>query len=226
MLSSTVKDLLPDRAVLFAALQSSRIVDFVGVTPIDEQANSGSAYVTTIQMAEECDLYILILGGRYGFKTNHGGKSATELEFDAAYRSDPSKILIFKKASVKADRLQSAFIRKVSEYHKGYYVYRYSELSDLEHAALNSFTKWITERAAIGKRLSYFDHFIRLAVQRTPFPNVHPIYAVADDHIELKYKISGRIFSIHLDKQHIYKDFWGSVSILDQHFEKWKNEMT
>lgn len=221
MISSTVKDLYPDRTAIVEVIEKSGIVDFPGVAPIDGPSYSSSPYLATIDIAERCHLYILILGGRYGYITQQG-KSATELEFEAAYSDDPTKILIFKKKVPRTEKTQADFIRKVSEYHKGYYVRSYDQILDLEGLALASFRQWLQERAALGAKLHYFDHFIRLAIQRSAFPGVHPVYTVSEDHLELGYRILVRIFTVHFSKAQIYGDFWGSINALDRQFAEWR----
>jgi len=151
-------------------------------------------------------------------------KSATELEYDAAYRDDPTKILIFCKESGEREPAQQSFVQRVGEYHRGYYMRKYQDTYELTELASASVVQWLEERAAIGRKLEYFDHFIRLAVQKSPFPGVRPTYRVDDDYIELKYRILGRSFTVHFDKALIYNDFWGCMASLESRFEEWRKE--
>ena len=90
-------------------------------------------------MARESDFYILILGGRYGDEV-FPGKSATEVEFDAAYKNDPTKILVFlKEANESIEQKQRDFIERITKYKSGYLYnsYKYThELSDMIKKAL------------------------------------------------------------------------------------------
>lgn len=221
MLSSTVSDLLPDRAAISKAFSKMGLVQLLGVAPIDGPSYGSSSYVTTIEMAEQCDLYVLLLGRCYGYLSELA-KSATELEYDAAYRDDPTKILVFRKKVSSIEPEQLKFINRVGEYHRGYYIREYVRSSDLEALALASLMYWLEERAAIGSKLDYFDHFIRLAVQKSPFPGVRPTYVVGDDYVELKYRFLGKSYAIHFDKALIYSDFWGSIATLEARFEIWR----
>lgn len=223
MLSSTVKDLIRDRAELVAAFTSTGLTNVLGIEPVQGPTYSGSAYVATTDMARDCHLYVLILGGRYGFIAE-SGQSATELEYLTAYSDDPTKILIFRKRVPKIDDKQAEFIKRVGEYHHGYYMRDYAAPKDLRVLALLSLRQWLEDRAAIGKKLQYFDHFIRLAVQQSPFPGVTPTYEVAEDHLELKYRFLGKSYTIHFDKGHIYSDFWGSIATLRERFAEWKDD--
>lgn len=223
MLSSTVDDLARDRAAVMNSINAVGITKFVGISPIAGPSYSSSGYSGTIELAERCHLYILILGGRYGYIGNRG-VSATELEFDAAYREDPTKILIFRKSVTLVDPRQQGFISRVADYHKGYYVRDYRRPAEIGELALTSFKEWIRERASLGVKLHYFDHFIRIAIQRLPFPGVHPSYSVSENHLELRYGILGRIYIVHFDKHQIYNDFWGSIANLETRFDGWRRD--
>ncbi len=68
----------------------------VGSTPYDTASVAESSGNTTVKLARECDLYILILGNKYGMETAEN-KSATEVEYDAAIKDDPTKVMVFLK---------------------------------------------------------------------------------------------------------------------------------
>lgn len=221
MLSSTVDDLVRDRKAVIDSINSIGLTLFLGIPPIVGPSYASRAYSETVEMAERCHLYILILGGRYGYVGNRG-VSATELEFDAAYREDPTKILIFRKAVPTRDARQQEFIARVANYHKGYYIRDYRRPTEIGRLALMSFNAWLRERASLGVKLHYFDHFIRMAIQRHPFPGVQPSYSVSEEHLELRYRILGRIYIVHFDKHQIYNDFWGSIASLENRFEEWR----
>jgi Domain of unknown function (DUF4062) len=223
MVSSTVNDLLRDRDAIVNSIGSVGVTRFIGIEPIKGPSYGSSGYSATMEMAERCHLYVLVLGGRYGYVSNRG-KSATELEFDAAYREDPTKILVFRKELTSVDARQAEFIARVSDYHKGYYIRNYRRPLEVGDLALSSFREWLRERAALGIKLHYFDHFVRLAIQRLPFPGVHPSYTVVDDHLELRYRILGRIYIVHFDKAQIYNDFWGSIANLENRFDEWRRD--
>ena len=100
MISSTVRDLVRDRKAVGDALLATGLVDLVGVDPAQSSGIGTSPYVRTVDMATSCDLYMLILGRRYGYVTE-SGMSATEAEFDAAYRADPTKVVVLLKRSAQ-----------------------------------------------------------------------------------------------------------------------------
>lgn len=221
MLSSTVADLVADRKTVANTLSGTGIVRVLGIEPIDGPAYGASPHAATVDMAERCDLYILILGRRYGYVAENG-KSATEIEYDAAYKDDPTKILVFRKKFVVGTGSQAIFAARVSEYHRGYYLREYRDVTELGPLVMQSFVSWLEERAAIGHRLNYFDHFVRMAAQKSPFPGVRPTYVVADDYVELKYRFLAKSYTIHFDKALIFKDFWGSMATLEGRFDEWR----
>ncbi len=223
MVSSTIKDLLADRDAICKAFETVPFVKIVGAEPIRDSSYTRSPYVATTEMAEKCDLFILLLGGRYGYGIGNR-KSATEIEFDTAYKSDPTKILVFQKEEVEVEQKQKKFIKKVTDYYKGYWVTKYKFTHDLQPLVLDSFGIWIKERASIGYKLNYFDHFLRFAIQKSPFPISQVFYSLNEDYIELKYKIMDKFYVVHFEKSQVYKDFWGCIAILEKYFEKWRKD--
>jgi hypothetical protein len=223
MISSTIKDLLADRDAIQKCFLNFPFVELVGAEPIRERTSARSPFINTIDMAENADFFILILGSRYGYEIR-AGTSATEAEFDAAYQSDPTKILVFQKEGDKPDEKQQTFIDKVGHYYKGYWITRYQYTHDLQTIVEDSFLSLLKERAAIGTKLTFFDHFVRIAKQRSPSPGIKNEYAVREDRIEFTYHFPNRDRIIHFDKQKVISDFWGCVAEIEHQFYKWKNE--
>ena len=89
-------------------------------------------------MAEQCDLFLLILGPTYGFPPDEreagSEKSATELEFDWARARRANKILVFirQDALETTDARQRAFIEHVSGFMTGYNRATFSSSGQLE----------------------------------------------------------------------------------------------
>src|SRR5688572_29681005 len=122
MISSVGKGLEAERDAIQKAFQHNELVELQGVAPYNSNSFASSSSLETIKIAEDCDLYILVLTEIFGFELEDG-KSATEVEFDAAFRKDPTKVLVFLKdfGDVKIDEKQKAFIDKVSNYYTGYW---------------------------------------------------------------------------------------------------------
>ena len=224
MVSSTVNDLLAERDATLKAFEEIPFVELVGAEPLNDTAIAGNSRLETTRMARECDLYILILGSRFGFKVGNG-KSATEIEFDAAIKADPTKILVFKKESNEVpDEKQQIFISKVSSYYNGYWRTSFKHTHDLQIYIKKSFIKWLKERASIGTGLNYLDHFVRMAKQMSPEPNAQIFYKVTEEDVELEYILFGKNYEIHFTREEIYKNFWGCFNQLSIQFERWLDD--
>ena len=146
------------------------------------------------------------------------GKSATELEFDAAYHADPTKILVLLKEAETTDEQQRQLIDRVCDYGRGYWTTKYRAAADLSELVLTSFECWIDERVALGSHQTYVDRFISMADQRRPDPDAAVRYALAPTHLELDYTVFGIDHEIHLQKSQVYDDFWGRLHFLDEQF--------
>lgn len=224
MLSSTISDLKDEREHIAGTLEDTGLVEIIGMAPGSTPARGGSSFIETSDLAADCDLYILVLAGRYGYTTNLG-KSATEIEYETAYRADPTKIIVLRKTSItRTDRLQREFIKRVEDYHHGYFTHRFSTPDEAGSAVRDAFLSWLRDRAALGRKLDYFDHFVRVACQRQPFPGSKAEYRVTADRIELRYTVLNKMRSVHYDKEALYDDFWGSVADLEKRFQDWRSK--
>jgi len=221
MISSTVDDLLGERDAIQAAFASNNLVELVGAKPLSDTALSGHSKGVTRAMARDCDLYILILGHRFGMKASNG-RSATEIEFDEAFRDDPTKILVFlKEFEESVEPEQKKFIDRVCNYYSGYWRPTFKYTHQLQELVLSSFGHWLKERASIGQDLNYLDHFVRIAKQAKPEPTAQVYYQVAKDFVAVEYEFFGKSHQMHFDKKDIYSDFWGCLSSLYDQFEVW-----
>lgn len=223
MISSTVSDLEVERDAVKIAFSGMEFVELQGVDPVNNASLAGNARTITTGMARGCDLYILILGTEFGLQLQNG-KSATEIEFDAAFKDDPTKILVFKRefdSTTIKDSRQQKFIDKVCNYYSGYWRTTFKFSHHLKELVLNSFTIWLKERASIGTDLDYLDHFIRISKQMKPEPNAIVYYKLAKDFVELEYNIFDMSNTIQFSRKQIYDDFWGCINILQEQFEKW-----
>lgn len=220
MLSSTVADLMAERDAVIKALAKFPFVTTVGAAPVAGKTHSSSPLITTIKMAEACSFYILLLGDRFGFEYVDG-RSATEIEFDAAYHVDPTKILVFQKEATTPEAKQLAFIKKVSDYQSGYWVTRFRFTHDLQSLVESSFIALLEERAAVGGSLGISDHFVRLAIQRKPTTDCQVEYSSLRNSVQLMYIFSGKSHTIEFEKLKVNRSFWACVSELDLAFARW-----
>ncbi len=224
MVSSITTNLLGDRRLILNKLNEFKLFNCLGSTPFNSKASPSSSFNATIEMAKECNLYILILSNLYGYKLDNG-KSATEIEFDSAYSNDPTKILVFyKKNGELIDKDQGKFIDKVTNYYSGYWRTTYTKKKELKKYLVSSITSWLTERASLNNTLNYFDHFLRIAKNIKPEPTANINYSVNDSFIEIEYISFGKHQLAQFDKKMIYNDFWNSIRSLRDQFEKWNQE--
>lgn len=70
--------------------------------------------------ANECDIFISILGDKYGWTIPRLGISVSEMEFNEAYKDNPEKILVYISAKSKEPR-QEEFAKRIQDFSKGYY---------------------------------------------------------------------------------------------------------
>lgn len=221
MVSSVINGLEAERDAVKEAFSGIEFVDLIGAEPFNNTALSGSSAFSTVQMAKECDVYFLILSERYG-KEILGGQSATEAEFDAAVKDDPTKIMVFLKDSdKKPEPKQKSFIDKVSNYYSGYFRPKFKYSHQLKEMAINSFNNWLIDRAQLKTKLNYIDHFIRIAKQILPADNAKVFYRTTENDVELEYKYLQESFIIQFRNDVILKNFWNCVNDLQIKCNEW-----
>lgn len=225
MLSSVRTGLEAEIDAVKTSLSTIPLIELQGVNPVNSTSLPSSSILATVDMAKNCDLYILILGDSYGMETT-SGKSATELEFEAAIEVDPTKVLVFLKNTKIRDERQAHFIKRVTDYYHGYWRTTFEYSHQLSELVINSFSSWLKDRASMGVRLNNFDHFIRIAKQRLPVQEAEVYYGVSPKLVELEYHFFGGTYVIHFDKRQIYLDFWGCLAELEYQFDRWRKELS
>ena len=219
MLSSTISDMGADRDAITQVFRKYPFVELVGADPL-QKSYASNPHLHTLDLAENCDFYILLLGERYGYEIRPG-LSATEAEFDRAVKSNPTKVLVFKNISVTPDTKQQKFIERVGDYYKGYWISDYEYTHTLLDIVEKSFLALLKERASIGKKMSYIDHFVRLAIQRHPTQDALVYYSVTKDFIQFTYEFHGKTYYLQFDRTKINTSFWSCISELESHFATW-----
>ena len=118
-ISSTTKDLQPERDAVERAIATLNL-EAVRSEKVGSQSISPREACRI--MAQECDVYLGILGGRYGYILREG-LSATEFEFNTAQEAG-KPILLYRK-QVPEEELepkQKAFIERIGDFDTGYYI--------------------------------------------------------------------------------------------------------
>ena len=98
-LSSTLKDLVEERKAVEDALRDQCVVTH------SYRASEDSVALSCLQDVADCDLYIGIVGLRYGFIptsgiVNENGLSITELEYRHAKENDIPRLMFLKDENV------------------------------------------------------------------------------------------------------------------------------
>ncbi len=134
-ISSTTEDLQPERDAVEQAIQDLRLEAVRSETV-------GSSNISPREacriMAQNCDVYLGILGRRYGFELDEG-RSATEFEFDIA-RDAGKPILLYRKEVEDLEPKQEAFIERVMDFDTGYYARNFNALHVPDQLA-----KWVQQ---------------------------------------------------------------------------------
>lgn len=224
MISSVNNGLEAERDALLQLFSKYEFVELMGSAPYNNTAYSGSSAYTTVKMAKDCDIYILILSDKYGSEIE-SGKSATEIEFDAAIKDDPTKIMVFKKKTdSEVEPKQLEFINKVTDYNSGYFRPSFKYSHELINSAKESFYNWLTERTQINSNLNIIDHFLRVAKGILDASMGKIYYRTTLDNVEIEYYYERKTYSVHFSNEEIVRNFWGSINQLQKCYYSWIGE--
>jgi len=107
-ISSTVFDLTNERTAAYNAV--NKVGGFPIMSEKTMEAQSTDSITACLNKVMESDIYVLIIGGRYGWQPN-GKESITEMEYQTAREMD-IPILVFNTNYPKDD-LQTEFVKRV-----------------------------------------------------------------------------------------------------------------
>lgn len=226
MISSVVRNLEAERDALLNLFRNEKysFVELIGANPFDSASTAASSGNATVSFARDCDLYILILGKDYGMETMEG-KSATEVEYDAAIKSDPTKVLVFLKNTGEAiDTKQQSFIGRVSDYYNGYFRTSFQYSHQLQAKVEESFWKWFISRAQVGKKLTNVDHFIRTIKEDILTPDIRLYYQTTERFVEITTCYNGRQLTQHIQSADLQMNFWTNVNRVRREVNKFLEE--
>ncbi|MCK6614827.1 MAG: DUF4062 domain-containing protein [Ignavibacteriaceae bacterium] len=157
--SSTINDLHNERKAAFRAIEK------VGAYPVMSEktieAQSRGSVEACLKKVIDSDVYVLIIGGRYGWQPQ-GKESITELEFKTA-KENGKQILVFTTGYEK-EILQKDFEARVGEY---YFWKKIDDAYHLESELEKSLLKLIEEK---GKELFSKSDTIYTNLVRVSFP--------------------------------------------------------
>ncbi len=110
-ISGTIRDLQAEREAVEQALQRLNLETLRAET-IGSQTIS--PYEASLTLAQQCDIYLGLYGGRYGTIVPGDGRSITEIEYQTA-RDQGKPILIYRKTGVAVEPEQEEFLRFVGD---------------------------------------------------------------------------------------------------------------
>jgi len=143
MISSTMKDLGPERESVDRAIQDFHFERFRAEAL---GARSRSPRKICDEMAKKCDLFILVIGEKYGSIIKDLGISVTHREYNVARADNPQKIVVYEKKVSSREPLASKFIAEVGDFDKGYFLRQFQSKDDLYNDIKEDIAVWITER--------------------------------------------------------------------------------
>jgi hypothetical protein len=224
MLSSTVLDMVEERAAMTELLGEFGIFRVIGAAPAATGVGSTSSIVGTREMAQRTGLYILLLGERYGYVAPGTMLSATEREFEAAVETDPTKVLVYRNSTVTHDEAQRRFVERVRDYQKGYWVVDYANATELARRAREDIHHWLRQRVVLNENHDIYDQFLLYALTQKPTRDTKMNYQKIAGAIILDYEVFSTEYTLVFQRQQIATDFWGCVSQLIASFEAWKRD--
>ena len=135
------------------------------------------------------------------------------LEYDAAIKSDPTKVLVFlKDTDEEIEEKQKIFIDRVSDYYNGYFRTSFQYTHQLQNRVEESFWKWFISRAQVGKNLTNVDHFIRTIKEDILTPEIRLYYQTTERFVEITVCYNNRQFIQHIESADLQLNFWMNVN--------------
>lgn len=151
MISSTIDDLGAERDAVDRAIRDFKFERFRSESM---GSLSRSPREVCEEAARECDIFILILGSRYGWVIPEVGVSVVESEYEVARQTNPAKILVYVTQHKDREDRQERLIRRVTDYTTGYFRARpFGDPDELAKMLKEDLANWISDRiAASGGR--------------------------------------------------------------------------
>lgn len=145
MISSTVKDLRPERDVVDRALRTMDLEGFrseiLGSLPDTPEAVCAS-------QAEQCHIFILITGERYGHIIKSRDISVVEFEYNVARAQNPEKILVYIKDGVNRESRLQDFVDRLLDFEDGYVTTSFTLPNELSQRIPGDVTDWLNSQRA------------------------------------------------------------------------------
>lgn len=140
MISSTIKDLGPERDVADRAIRELNLTRFrsetFGSVPHPPK-------VVCEFLAQQCDIFVLIIGNQYGYIIESEGISVVEFEYRTARAQNRQKILVYVKSGVDREPPLTEFLKRVEDFERGYFRSSFITPDDLHDKIQADITRWL-----------------------------------------------------------------------------------
>jgi hypothetical protein len=150
MISSTVNDLQQERDAVDRALRTLNLEGFrseiLGSLPDTPEAICKSR-------AEQCHIFILMTGERYGHIIRSRDISVVEFEHNVARAQDPGKILVYIKKGVDREPRLQKFVERLEDFEDGYVTTSFTTPNELSERIPLDVMEWLnSQRARVTTR--------------------------------------------------------------------------
>jgi hypothetical protein len=103
-------------------------------------------------MAEQCDIFVLIIGERYGYRIESIGMSVVEFEYGVARNENPKKILVYVKEDVDREPELIPFLERVEHFQKGLFRTLFTTPDDLRDKVQADIARWLVSHVKQNRR--------------------------------------------------------------------------
>lgn len=141
MVSSTISDLEKERDAVDRALRQLNLTR-IGLETFGSAPRP--AKVISALLAEQCDIFVLIIGERYGYMIESEKMSVVEFEYEVARAQNPEKILIYVKSGVHREPALTKFLERVQDFEHGYLTSSFTTPEELYEKIQHDITRQLT----------------------------------------------------------------------------------
>ena len=145
MISSTVDDLVPERDAADRAIHALNYERFraenIGSLP-------HSPAMVCEHMAAKCDIFVLIIGERYGYEIKSKKISVVEFEYEVACAQNRGKILVYIKEGVTREPRLDAFVKRVEDFESGHFRTLFKTADELPKKIQGDIARWVLLRTS------------------------------------------------------------------------------
>ena len=141
MISSTLNDLLEEREEVGRTIRQLNLgrIEYFG-RPSDNPEKDCALW------AAQCDIFILLIGERYGSLVPSKKISFVEFEHAVGYKEDPGKILRYDKEGVTREPKLEEFLTRLDRLKTAYVKSSFTTVIDLSQQVKHDVSQWLASR--------------------------------------------------------------------------------